>query len=248
MLYICIPTYNEAPTIGVLLWRVRKVFQEFSREYEVLVYDDGSTDATGEALVPYGEVLPLSVIRGESRRGYGHALGALASEASRRTRHARRDAMIVMQADFTDTPESLPELVKRFEGGADIVAAEWERSAAQPAPVRRLRMLAPWVVRPFVSAGEVKDPFASFRLYRISLIRELLKTTGNAPLVSTDGWAANMEMIMRLTPFARRIETVPITPRHDLRPRESRVRPLPDALALYRFSRQLRGLRPTVST
>lgn len=248
MLYICIPAYNEAPTIGVLLWRIRKVFQEFSREYEVLVYDDASTDSTAEVLVPYAEVLPLTVIRGESRRGYGHALGALAREASRRTRHARRDAVIVMQADFTDAPESLPELVKRFEGGADIVAAEWERSAAEPTPVRRLRMLAPWIVRPFVSAGRVKDQFASFRLYRISVIRELLKATGNAPLVSSDGWAANMEMITRLAPFARRVEMVPITPRHDIRPRASRVRPLPDALALYRFSRQLRALRSTGST
>ena len=53
VLYICIPAYNEAQTIGVLLWRIRKVFQEYSREYEVLVYDDGSTDTTAETLEPY---------------------------------------------------------------------------------------------------------------------------------------------------------------------------------------------------
>ena len=50
MLYLCIPSFNEAPTVGVLLWRIRKVFQEYSREYEVIVYDDGSTDATAETL------------------------------------------------------------------------------------------------------------------------------------------------------------------------------------------------------
>ena len=48
MLYICIPTYNEAPTIGVLLWRIRKVLKDFPREYEIVVFDDGSTDATTE--------------------------------------------------------------------------------------------------------------------------------------------------------------------------------------------------------
>ena len=42
MLYICIPTYNEAPTIGVLLWRIRKVLKDFPREYEIVVFDDGS--------------------------------------------------------------------------------------------------------------------------------------------------------------------------------------------------------------
>jgi len=50
VLYICIPAYNEAQTVGVLLWRIRKVFQEYSREYEILVFDDGSTDDTAETL------------------------------------------------------------------------------------------------------------------------------------------------------------------------------------------------------
>ena len=29
-----------------------------------------------------------------------------------------------MQADFTDRPEDLPELIKRFEGGADVIVGE----------------------------------------------------------------------------------------------------------------------------
>ena len=42
MLYLCIPAYNEAQTVGLLIWRIRKVLQEQPREYEVLIYDDGS--------------------------------------------------------------------------------------------------------------------------------------------------------------------------------------------------------------
>ena len=56
MLYICIPTFDEAPTVGVLLWKIRKVFEEFSREYEILVYNDASTDATAETLEAYTKV------------------------------------------------------------------------------------------------------------------------------------------------------------------------------------------------
>ena len=69
MLYICIPAYNEAQTVGVLLWRIRKVFQEYSREYEILVFNDGSTDATAETLEPYADVLPLTVLGGTRARG-----------------------------------------------------------------------------------------------------------------------------------------------------------------------------------
>jgi glycosyltransferase involved in cell wall biosynthesis len=242
MLYICVPTYNEAPTVGVLLWRIRKVFQEYSREYEVIVYDDASTDETSETLAPYADVIPLTVLRGSRRRGYGHALGVLCKEVARRTRYARRDAMVVMQADFTDQPEALPELMKRFEGGADIVVAERD-TEPMPTPVRRLRRVAPWVIRPFVSMDGVGDPFSGFRAYRISLLREWLKSAGDAPLITTDGWAANVELLVKLRPLARRVEAVAVAPRYDVRPRDSRIRPLADAMSLYHFTKRSRSWR-----
>jgi len=242
MLYICVPTYNEAPTVGVLLWRIRKVFQEYSREYEVIVYDDASTDATGETLAPYADVLPLTVLRSEKRRGYGNALNALCKEVARRTRYARRDAMVVLQADFTDQPDILPELVKRFEGGADIVVGERDQGA-MPIEVKRLRRAAPWMIRPFVKPEGIVDPFSGFRLYRISLLRDWLKASNDAPFVSTDGWAANVELLVKLRNFARRIEQVTVTARYDVRPRETRIRPFADAMALYKSMKPARSWR-----
>jgi glycosyltransferase involved in cell wall biosynthesis len=241
LIYICIPTYNEGPTVGVLLWRIRRVFQDYSREYEIIVYDDGSTDGTHETLLPYAEVIPLTLLRGELRKGYGFALDKLVREVSRRTRYARRDALIVMQADFTDQPEHIPELVKRFEGGADIVAATQEMSEA-PAPVRRLRRLAELVQRAGLPKTGPADPFTSYRLYRISVLRELLKSLDDKPVVASNGWAASMELLLKARRFARRMETVDLAPRYDVRTRETRVRPFADALNLYRFSRKARLL------
>jgi glycosyltransferase involved in cell wall biosynthesis len=247
VLYICIPTYNETQTIGVLLWRIRRVFQEYSREYEILVFDDGSTDSTSETLQPYAEILPLTLLGGGDRIGYGAAIDALCRAVSERTRYPRRDAMITLQADFTDQPEHLPELIKRFEGGADLVIAERPVTPTTPVAVRRLRWFGTWATRLSGAIPCVADPFGALRLYRISLIRDLLKESGNAPLVRGNGWAANLDLLRRAAPLARRLETVPLDARYDLRPRESRIRPWADGLALLRFGRDARLRRASTS-
>jgi glycosyltransferase involved in cell wall biosynthesis len=237
VLYVCIPAYNEAQTVGVLLWRIRKVFQEYPRDYEIFVYNDGSSDTTAEVLKSYADVLPLTVLGGSEHLGYDRALEALCRAVATRTRYPRRDAMITMQADFTDQPEHLPELIKRFEGGADLVVAERTLSDSTPKPVRRLHWIASWAARRAGTVAGVADPFGALRLYRISLIRDLIKDAGETPVVHGHGWAANLSILQRAAPRARRIEAVAVEPRYDVRARETRIRPWADGLALFRASR-----------
>jgi glycosyltransferase involved in cell wall biosynthesis len=248
MLYVCIPAYDEAPTIGLLLWRIRKVFESYPREYEILVLNDGSADGTAETLEPYREVLPLTILHHEQRRGYASALETLLRTVAQRTRYPRRDAAILMQADFTDQPEHLPELIKRHEGGADLVVAEHATTpASAPAAVRRLRRVGQWLLRPFLRVPGVRDPLGTYRLMRIAVVRDLLKENGEARLLRANGWAANVELLAKAAKFARRIEVVSLEPRYDLRPRATRVRPLAGAMDLYRFGRTA-GVRRAAPT
>src|SRR5690606_25000651 len=116
VIYICIPSYNEARTVGVLLWKIRQVMAGFHRDYQILVVDDGSTDDTPAVLEPYKRVLPLTVVRNEVRRGYAASLELLLREAVQRATYPRRDVIVTLQADFTDEPEEIPAFVKRIEG------------------------------------------------------------------------------------------------------------------------------------
>lgn len=244
MLYICIPTHNEAETVGLVLWKVRKLFAEFPREYELLVYDDGSTDATAELLKPYADALPLTVLGGSGRVGYARAIDALVRAAVSRCRYPRRDAVLFMQADFTDQPAQIPDFVKKFEGGADIVVAEFAADAAPPVPVRRLRKVARWLTRRFVRVPGVSDPLGTFRLFRVSVLRDAVRAAGDKPVVDGEGWSVNVDLLLATIPHARRVETIVQSPRFDMRHRESRIRPWPDALKFFRHGRQSRAKHP----
>lgn len=244
MLTIAIPVRNEAPTIGVLLWRVRTLFQDYPREYDVIVYDDGSSDGTPDVLAPYAKALPLTVLGGAEPVGYPRALDALLREAARRTRYPRRDAVVLMQGDFTDLPDHIPELVKRFEGGADMVIAERVADPGMPAAERRIRTVARWLQRPLLGSPGTSDPFGTYRLIRLSTVREFVKARGDQPLVTADGWGANFELFHALRAHAKRIEAMPAPGRFDLRQRESRRRVVPDSLALLRTGLAVRRRLP----
>ena len=104
-------------------------------------------------------------------------------------------------------------------------------------------MLADWSLKLLLKVEGVKDPFSTFRLYRISILRELIKAFGEKPLVTADGWASNAELLMNTAPLARRIEKVSLAPRYDIRARETRIRPFKNAMDIYRFGWSIRGRR-----
>jgi len=244
MITICIPTFDEAATIGLVLWRIRQTFEANPREYEILVCDDASTDATADVLAPYARVMPVTVIRHDAHRGYAAALDTLLRAAAQRTRYPRRDAAIIVQADLTDPAEGIAELLRPFDGGADLVVAESAPAPLAPAPVRRLRRIAPWLIRALPRVSGVRDPLGSLRLVRLTVVRDAAKASGGRPLASAPGWAANAELLSALAPHARRVETVALQPRYDLRQRPTRVHAWRDALDLLKFARSRRAARP----
>lgn len=248
MLYLAIPTYNEVATIGVLLWRLRTVLTEFPREYEVVVYDDASSDETATVAEQYREVMPVVVLRGREHLGYSGATNALLKYVAGATRYPKRDAVLLMQGDFTDPPSMVPEFARHFEGGADLVVGERSVVADAPKSVKRLFKAAHWALRPFVRVEGVSDLTASMRLMRITALRDAIRATDDAPLLEGDSWSANADLLLHLAPYARRVESVPVEPTYGVRQRGSRRIAMRDALALLRWAWRSRGQRVLVGS
>ena len=239
MIYVCIPSHNEAPTVGLLLWKIRQVFTAFPREYQLVVADDGSTDATAEVLSPYARVLPLTVIRHEQRLGYRRTVEELLRFAADRTDRPKRDCAILMHADFAHGPHYLPDMVRRIESGADLVVAEASLSGEPSRGRRALRRFAPFLLRGRVRVPGISDLVSGFAAFRLVTLRHAFRAAGPAVL-ETEGWAANAELIGRTARHARRIEAMNVIERHDLRPRSSRVQPWDAARELWKEAGRLR--------
>ncbi len=243
MIYVCIPSRDEAKTLGLLLWKVRQVFAELEREYQLLVVDDGSTDDTATILPNYERALPLTVLRETTPTGMPRAVTRLLHEALARTDRPRRDCAIVLHADFRHDPEIIPALVKQIDSGADLVIAEGTPDAGTPRGYRLLRRLAPWLLRGRGRIPGIRDTVSGCYAARLATVREAMQhQVGD--WIATDGWAANAEMVARLAARSRRVVGVPMPERQDRQQRPLRVRPWEEARRLWTSAGQI----PPVAT
>ncbi len=233
MIYVCIPCHNEAETVGVMLWKIRQVFTEFPREYQLIVADDGSTDATAEVLEPYTNVLPLTVLRHGERRGYAATVEALLRHVVALTDRPKRDTAVLMHADFAHDASLLPDVVRRMDSGADLVVVEG-RVVGEPSRSRRwVRRWAPLLLRRRVRVDGVGDTVTGYAAFRLITLRNALRDV-SGPLLTLDGWAANAQLLGHTAREARQVESLAAVERHDLRSRGTRVVPWSQAKALWR--------------
>ena len=222
--------------MGVLLWKVRNVMAEFGRDYEIVVFDDASTDGTDATLERYRSSLPLRILRSDTRVGYREAVNRLLSDVVEQAPYPKRDAAVVIQADFTESAEDIIPMVKSLEGGADIVAGiEGDAGEASPKGLKLARWGARWVMGGAFTKAPVSDPLSGFRAYRVIVLKKAFRENPPKEFVPSERWSSNVELLALLAPFARRIEETPLSSRYELQTRESRFRPL----------RALRDLRKT---
>ncbi|WP_020502867.1 glycosyltransferase family 2 protein [Lamprocystis purpurea] len=111
MISIVIPALNEAGGIAGTIDSLQQVLAHSPEAgAEILVVDDGSSDATARIAAEAG----ATVVRHPHNVGYGQALKS-------GIRAARHDTIVIIDADLTYPAQSIPELVAEFRKGFDMV-------------------------------------------------------------------------------------------------------------------------------
>jgi glycosyltransferase involved in cell wall biosynthesis len=136
-LAVVIPALNEEDAIGPQVAAVAAVLAEpgFPAEpVDIVVVDNGSTDATAERAAAAG-----ATVVAEPRRGYGRAClsGAEAAVA---------DLLIFMDGDGSDDPADLPRLLEPLLAGtADLVLGSRTKGSREPGSLLPQQVVGNWV-------------------------------------------------------------------------------------------------------
>lgn len=111
-----VPCRNEASNLDALLTRLMAVLSECTQHWEVIIVDDGSTDATLTTLMPWTASPGVRVV--QLSRNFGKEAALTAG-----LRAACGDLIVMMDADLQHEPELLPDMLAKWREGADMVYA-----------------------------------------------------------------------------------------------------------------------------
>lgn len=211
-----IPAYNEENTIAKVIVKTSKYVDK------IIVFDDGSTDSTGEIATK----LNVEVIRSERNFGKGYALAELFKKAMQYS----ADIIVTLDADMQHDPDQIPLLVKTLiENDADIVIGSrfLNESYSKLPGYRKIGNM----ILNFVTSNLITDTQCGFRAYKKSAIKDLIP--------AEMGYSADSEIIMKALDRKLKIIEVPIKVRYDV-PKPSKNNPIYHGLdALLGIVKQL---------
>ncbi len=113
---VVIPAFNEAKSIVSTVGAVVRFLRARTIAYEILVVDDGSTDATGPAVVALPPDWPVTLIQLSRNFGKEAAITAGLEQAS-------GDIVICIDADGQHPLSTVDEMLRLWERGNDMVYA-----------------------------------------------------------------------------------------------------------------------------
>ncbi|RWG53118.1 MAG: glycosyltransferase [Mesorhizobium sp.] len=167
-LSIVIPMYNEADNVEPLIVRIHRAMENYSQPWEVVLVDDGSTDATPNEIRRLAAEYGAHVHAVELVRNFKQTAAMQAGLDA-----ARGDVIATLDGDLQNDPFDIPRMVYRLlTEDLDLVAG-WRKNRQEGFWMRRLpsRIANSLIAR--VTGVRLKDYGCSLKVFRGSVIRSV---------------------------------------------------------------------------
>jgi glycosyltransferase involved in cell wall biosynthesis len=157
LISIIVPVKNEEQAIAPFVERVSAVLCSLNAEFEILFVDDGSSDATLDAIRAARK--GSTAVRAISfSRNFGKEAALTAG-----LEHARGAAVVPMDVDLQDPPEVLPEMIAKWREGYEIVYGVRNDRASDSLP-KRLTADLYYRAHNWLSNDKIPEHAGDFRL------------------------------------------------------------------------------------
>ncbi len=175
-LSVVIPVYNSESSLPPLLERLASVLETLADDYEVILVNDGSRDASWEVIQSLVEQYPF--VQGINlMRNYGQHNALLCG-----IREAKYDVVVTIDDDLQNPPEEIPRMLAVLDKGYDLVYGTPQHE--QHGLFRDLAsQITKWTLQHAMGA-EIAHRVSAYRVFRTELRRAFKGYHG--PYVSID--------------------------------------------------------------
>ena len=115
-LSVVIPVFNEEHTLPELIERCLTTCRGTGKPFEIILVDDGSSDASAQILSAVAEQSEGCIVGVLLNRNYGQHAAVMAGLAE-----SRGDVVVTLDADLQNPPEEIPRLLDKMSKGFDVV-------------------------------------------------------------------------------------------------------------------------------
>lgn len=197
-----VPTYNESENLERLVTRLRQL----PGDIHVLIVDDGSPDGTGAIADLLAAADPgVHVLHRSGKLGLGTAYKTAFAYGSQQG----YPYICTMDADFSHSPESLPDLLASAAAGCDLVIGSRYvpgGAVVGSPPLRQFISYTANALAHSVLGLSARDCTAGFRCYRLQVLR-----TVDLEAIFSSGYSFLIEMAFWVERAGFRIGEIPIT-------------------------------------
>jgi glycosyltransferase involved in cell wall biosynthesis len=194
LLSVVVPMYNEEPTVGNVIRRLKYVLSETGVRYEIIVVDDCSQDQSVEVVAKYG----VRVLKLKQHMGKGYALRAGFAKSE-------GDVIATIDSDGSHLPEELPLLMLPVvRGKVDLVIGSRfsTQTSATSSRNQAGNRLFNCLIR-ILTGASISDSQSGYRVMTREVLDSMYLLSGEYEIES--------EMLVKTVKGGFRIREVPIT-------------------------------------